>query len=36
MVGNDKEVERTQLVTSYLATITHGLNILGIDIPEEM
>ena len=36
VVGNDKEVERTQLVTSYLATITHGLNILGIDIPEEM
>lgn len=36
VAGSDKEVERAMLVRVYLATMTHGLNILGINIPEEM
>ena len=34
--GSDREEERTMLVKVYLDTMTHGLNILGIEIPEEM
>ena len=34
--GCEKESERLTLVRVYLATMTHGLNILGINIPEEM
>ena len=34
--GNDREAERTMLVKVYLDTMTHGLNILNINIPEEM
>ena len=34
--GCDKAAERLKLVRVYLATMTHGLNILGINIPEEM
>ena len=36
VVGSDKEAARAQLVRVYLATMSHGLNILGINIPEEM
>ena len=36
VVGSDKEAERMKLVKVYLDTMSHGLNILGIDIPEEM
>ena len=34
--GCDKEIERLRLVRTYLHVMTHGLNILGINIPEEM
>ncbi len=34
--GSDQEAERLKLVKAYLDTMTHGLNILGIKIPEEM
>ncbi len=36
VAGSDREAERIPLVQAYLATITHGLDILGINIPEEM
>jgi arginyl-tRNA synthetase len=36
VVGAKEEVERLKLVKVYLDTMTHGLNILGIEIPEEM
>ncbi|MBR6505405.1 arginine--tRNA ligase [Candidatus Saccharibacteria bacterium] len=36
VAGSDKEQERAKIVRAYLNTMTHGLNILGIDIPEEM
>lgn len=36
VIGSDKETERLQLVKTYLTIMTHGLNILGIKIPEEM
>ena len=36
VVGSDKEHERAKLVRTYLDTMTHGLNILGIKVPEEM
>ena len=34
--GSAEEHERIKLVQAYLDTMTHGLNILGIEIPEEM
>lgn len=34
--GSDREYERLRLVTAYLGVMSHGLNILGIEIPEEM
>lgn len=34
--GSDQESARVKLVQVYLDTMTHGLNILGINIPEEM
>ena len=36
VVGDAMESERKKLVEVYLKTMTHGLNILGIEIPEEM
>ena len=36
VAGSDKEAERSMLVQVYLNTMTHGLNILGINIPEKM
>ena len=36
VVGDEREAERAELVKVYLDTMTHGLNILGIEIPEEM
>ena len=36
VAGSDREEQRVKLVQVFLATITHGLNILGIEIPEEM
>ena len=36
VIGDENESERLKLVKIYLDTMTHGLNILGINIPEEM
>ena len=36
VIGSDREPERLKLVKAYLSTMTHGLEILGINIPEEM
>ena len=36
VAGSDFEAERASLVEAYYKTMTHGLNILGIEIPEEM
>ena len=36
VAGSDREAERATLVKVYLDVMTHGLNILGINIPEEM
>ena len=36
VAGSDKEEQRATLVKVYLDNMAHGLNILGIDIPEEM
>ena len=36
VAGSAEEAERIKLVKVYLGTMTHGLNILGINIPEEM
>ncbi len=36
VVGSDEEFKRATLVKVYLDTMAHGLNILGINIPEEM
>ena len=36
VTGSEEESERIKLVKTYLETMTHGLNILGIKIPEEM
>lgn len=36
VIGSDKELERLQLVAEYAATLTHGLDLLGIEAPEKM
>ena len=36
VIGDSNEEERLQLVRVYLDTMTHGLGLLGINIPEEM
>ena len=36
VVGSEEEPERLKLVQAYFNTMSHGLNILGIEIPEEM
>ena len=36
VVGSPEEENRLRIVKVYLNTMTHGLNILGIEIPEEM
>ena len=36
VAGSDKEAERTVFVKVYLDTLIHGLDILGINIPEKM
>ena len=36
VAGSDEEAERMKLVKVYLDTMVHGLNILGIEVPEEM
>ncbi|MBR2587281.1 arginine--tRNA ligase [Candidatus Saccharibacteria bacterium] len=34
--GDEKEAERARLVELFQVTMTHGLNLLGISVPEEM
>ena len=36
VVGSDFEASRGEIVLTYLKVMTHGLNLLGINIPEEM
>ena len=36
VAGSEYEAERASLVKAYYETMAHGLNILGIEIPEEM
>ena len=36
VTGSEQEAERLKLVQVYLDTITHGLNLLGISVPNEM
>ena len=36
VAGSENEAERRQIVEVYLKIITHGLNLLGIEIPERM
>ena len=36
VAGSAQESERKKLVQAYLAVMTHGLNLLGIEIPAEM
>ena len=36
VVGDIRESERAQLVKVYLDTMMHGLDLLGIEVPEEM
>jgi arginyl-tRNA synthetase len=36
VVGSEKEAERLTLVKVYYKTMSHGLNILGIEIPDSM
>ena len=36
VTGSERAAERLAMVEVYLATMTHGLGILGIEIPEEM
>ena len=36
VAGSDAEAERALIVRNYLNTMTHGLGLLGINIPEEM
>lgn len=36
VVGSEYEKERGEIVLAYLKTLTHGLNILGIEVPEKM
>ena len=36
VAGSDMEIERSHIVSTYLSTVTHGLGILGIQIPEKM
>ncbi|MBR2839850.1 arginine--tRNA ligase [Candidatus Saccharibacteria bacterium] len=36
VVGSEREAERMGLVKAYLDMMIHGLNLLGIEIPEEM
>ncbi|MBR5027482.1 arginine--tRNA ligase [Candidatus Saccharibacteria bacterium] len=36
VAGDAREAERAQIIRAYLNVMEHGLNILGIQIPEEM
>ncbi|MBO7699080.1 arginine--tRNA ligase [Candidatus Saccharibacteria bacterium] len=36
VAGSEHEAERAEIVRAYLNVMTHGLGILGIEVPEEM
>ena len=36
VAGSNQEIERKTLVQAYLNVMTHGLDLLGIEVPEEM
>lgn len=36
VAGSEYEFERGQIVLAYLKTLTHGLSLLGIEVPERM
>lgn len=36
VAGSEQEAERAQIVRAYLNVMTHGLGLLGIEVPEEM
>jgi arginyl-tRNA synthetase len=36
VAGSECEFERGQIVLAYLKVLTHGLSLLGIEVPEEM
>ena len=36
VAGSEREAERAELVSAYLKVMEHGLNLLGIEIPDEM
>ena len=36
VAGSEYEYERGQIVLAYLKVLTHGLSLLGIEVPEEM
>ena len=36
VAGSEEEAERIKLVQVYYNAMNHGLNILGINVPEEM
>ncbi|MBR2659150.1 hypothetical protein IKD60_00070, partial [Candidatus Saccharibacteria bacterium] len=36
VAGSEYESERAEIVAVYLETMTHGLGLLGIEVPEEM
>ena len=36
VAGSEQESERIKIVEAYFKTMSHGLNLLGIEIPEEM
>ena len=36
VAGSEFEFERGQIVLAYLKVLTHGLNLLGIEVPEKM
>ncbi len=36
VIGSENESKRIKIVEAYVKTMTHGLSILGINIPEEM
>ena len=36
VAGSENEMERVEIVKTYLNVMTHGLKLLGIEVPEEM
>jgi arginyl-tRNA synthetase len=36
VAGSDAEAERGEIVSVFLKIMTHGLDLLGIKVPEEM